>query len=229
MTTEPTYHNVTQGTDEWHALRCGIVTASAMNAIMTPTLKLADNDKTRAHVWEIAAQRINQYTEPTYLGDHMLRGMVDEVTARDLYSAHFEPVEEVGFITRAIGVVNVGYSPDGACVMSSGGIEVKSRIQRLQTEVIVSNEIPKEHILQVQFGLLVSGWDFIDYISYSGGMPMWVIRSEPIPAYQDAITEAVVSFEAKVQDVMARYYDRLKGGKVIETERTVMDVMGAIE
>lgn len=91
------------------------------------------------------------------------------------------------------------------------------------------NEIPKEHILQTQGGLLVSKWEFIDYVSYSGGLPLWKIRAEPIAAYQDAITEAVVSFEAKVQDVMARYDDRLKGGKVIETERTVMDVMGAIE
>lgn len=227
--TEPTYHNVTQGTDEWHALRCGIVTASELNLILTPTLKLADNDKMRKHVWEIAAQRITKYTEPTYIGDAMLRGKADEITARDLYTQHFEPVEEVGFITRVIEGVTVGFSPDGKLIMRDAGIEVKSRDQKFQVEVVASNEIPKEHILQTQGGLLVSGWDFIDYISYSGGMPMWVIRSEPIAAYQDAITEAVVSFEAKVQDVMARYYDRLKGGKVIETERTVMDVMGAIE
>jgi predicted phage-related endonuclease len=224
-----THHNVEQGTPEWHALRCGIVTASAMNAIMTPSLKLADNDKTRAHVWEIAAQRINKYTEPTYMNHHMMRGHVDEVISRDLYSEHFEPVQEVGFITREIDGVKVGYSPDGACILSNGGIECKSRIQRLQTEVIVSNEIPKEHILQVQFGLLVSGWDFIDYISYCGGMPMWVIRSTPDERYQTAIRDAILSFEEKVLDVIASYRMRLAGAnKLLNTERVEYDVEQAI-
>lgn len=218
-------HDVEQGSPEWHAARNGILTASEMNLALTPTLKPSNNEKTRQHVYELAAQRITEYTEPRYIGDDMLRGHADEIKARDKYSEHYEPVQEIGFITRDVapGVV-IGYSPDGACVVTNGGIECKSRIQKYQTEVIISNEIPKDHVLQVQTGLLITGWDFIDYISYCGGMPMWVIRCYPIPEYQAAILSAAIDFEQQIKDKVDAYNKNVKAAKVlIETERENME------
>lgn len=214
-----TIYDVEQGSDEWHELRCGLLTASAIKSIVTPTLKLANNDKTRQHVYEIAAQRISGYTEPTFYNDHMLRGHVDEVKARDLYSERIAPVEERGIITRDIGGVTVGYSPDGVGVFGNFGIEVKSRIQKYQIETIISNEVPSEYMLQIQTGLLVTGWDYMDYISYSGGLPMWIIRCEPIEKYREAITEAAIEFERQVTAKIDEYHDRLATVDVIETER----------
>ena len=70
-----TYHdNVIQGSDEWLAIRCGKLTASEMKHVLTPTLKIADNDKTRAHVFELLFQRITGYVEPQYVSDAMLPG-----------------------------------------------------------------------------------------------------------------------------------------------------------
>ena len=213
-------HDVDQGTDEWHQARNGLLTASEVKLILTPTLNIANNEKTRAHVWELAAQRISGYTEPTYIGDEMLRGHVDEVKARELYSDNYDPVEEIGFVTRDIGGCVVGYSPDGSGVIGDFGIEVKSRRQKFQVETICTNEIPIEHMLQIQSGLLVTGWDYISYVSYSGGLPMWRIDSEPIEEYQEAITEAALGFEKQVQEKMFEYQERLaKAGVVIETER----------
>ena len=219
-------HDVEQGTDEWLAARNGLLTASEMHLCLTPTLKVADNDKTRAHVYEIAAQRINNYTEPTYIGDAMLRGHVDEITSRDLYSDNYSPVEELGFITRDIGGCVIGYSPDGSGLFDPFGIECKSRIQKHHLKTIIDNEVPIEYKLQVQTGLLVTGWDYMDYISYSGGMPMWVIRCDPDNKYQDAIQEVAVSFEKKVLDVIEEYGNRLaSAGNVIQTEREeVMEI-----
>jgi hypothetical protein len=68
-----------QGSESWLQARSGLLTASEVKLILTPTLKIANNDKTRAHVWEIAAQRITEYVEPRYIGDEMLRGHEDEV------------------------------------------------------------------------------------------------------------------------------------------------------
>lgn len=213
-------HNVEQGTPEWHEARNGLLTASEVNLILTPTLKASNNDKTRKHVYELAGQRLTGYTEPQYISDDMIRGHVDEIKARSAYSEYYEPVEEIGFITRNIGGVTIGYSPDGAGVLGNFGIECKSRMQKYQTEVITSNEIPTEHMLQLQTGLLVTGWDYIDYISYCGGMPMWVIRCERDEKYQEAIVEAALGFEKQVQEKMFEYQERLaKVGVVIETER----------
>ena len=212
-------HNVTQGSEEWHQSRNGLITASEVNLILTPTLKPANNEKTRAHIYELAAQRISGYTEPSYIGDDMLRGHEDELIARELYSDNYAPVQEGTFLTREIDGVTIGYSPDGFGILDEFGIEIKSRRQKFQIEVITSNEIPKEHILQVQTGLLVTGWEYIDYISYCGGLPMWVIRCYPIREYQDAILAAAKEAEVKIAGVIEEYRKRLDGGKVIETER----------
>ena len=71
-----TYHrDLLQGSESWLQARCGLLTASEMNRILTPTLKAASNDKERAHLFELLAQRITGYVEPHYVTDDMLRGM----------------------------------------------------------------------------------------------------------------------------------------------------------
>ena len=220
MHQEAKIYDVEQGSDEWHEARNGILTASEIKHILTPTLKIANNEKTRMHVWEIAAQRISGFTEPTFIGWNGERGHIDEIKAIEAYNENVAPVTSMGFITREIEGVTIGYSPDAAGIMGGFGIECKSRLQKYQVEVVTSNEVPKEHMLQVQTGLLVTGWDYIDYISYSGGMPMWVIQCEPIKEYQDAIASAAIEFEEKVKEKMQEYYDRLSTVPVlIETER----------
>jgi hypothetical protein len=223
MTIE-TFRDMDQGSEEWLQARNGIITASEMNLILTPTLKASNNEKTRAHVWEIAAQRINGYTEPSFIGSNGYRGHSDEVIARQLYSERVEPLEEVGFYTRDFGAFKIGYSPDGVTVLSNGGIEAKSRLMKFQTEVIVTNEVPTDHKLQIQTGLLVTEWDWMDYVSFCGGMPMWVIRVFPDPVYQAAIIDAATDFEAKVQEQVLAYQDRIAGAVLIETERQSHDV-----
>jgi putative phage-type endonuclease len=175
-----TYHDdLIQGSEEWHQARCGLITASEMKLILTPTLKVANNDKTRAHVWELAAQRITGYVEPTYIGEAMLRGHEDEILARALYSEHFAPVTEVGFVTNDEWGFTLGASPDGL-VGDDGLIECKSRIQKYQVQTIVEHyraaTIPDEFALQVQTALLVTGRKWCDLISYSGGLPMTAMR-----------------------------------------------------
>ena len=213
-------HPAEQGSDEWHQARNGLLTASEMNLALTPTLKAADNAKTRAHVYELAAQRITGHTEAQYVSDEMLTGHVNEVIARDLYSDAYEPVEELGFITRDFGGFTIGYSPDGGCIMSPRGIEIKSRRQKFMVQTVIDGVVPVEHMLQVQTGLLVTGWEEIAFITYCGGMPLSVIDCKPSQKYQDAILKAAEDFEVRVVDVIARYEERVAAyDVVIETER----------
>lgn len=215
-----TYHrDLVQGSDEWLAQRCGILTASEMHKIITPTLKIANNDKTRAHAFELAFQRLTGFVEPQYVSDAMLRGQEDEIHARAAYEEHYAPVEEVGFVTNTALGFTLGYSPDGL-VGDDGLIECKSRAGRFQVQTIASDEVPDEYTLQLQTGLLVTGRKWIDFISYSGGLPMFVKRVEPDPAVQEAIIAAASGFEARVAEVIAEYRATLTTmPKVIETER----------
>lgn len=215
------YKDLIQGSDEWLAARCGLLTASEVKLILTPTLKNAKNDKQRAHVFEIAAQRITGFTEPAYINDDMLRGHHDEVLARRKYEEErIEIVENVGFITSDDLGFLIGYSPDGL-IGEDGLVEIKSRRQKLQIETILNNAVPEEHWLQVQTGLMVTGRKWIDYISYCAGLPMCVIRVYPDDETIAAIKEAAIAFEDSVSEMVKKYNDMLsdKAYSLYPTER----------
>lgn len=216
-----TYHpNLIQGEQAWMDIRRGRICASEMSKVLTPTLKIADNADTRSHVYELAAQRLTGYTEPTYFGDEMLRGVTEEPLARQLYHDNFNPVTECGFITNDNHGFTIGYSPDGL-VGDDGLIEIKSRRAKFQVQSIVEGEVSKEHVLQIQTGLLVTGRKFCDYVSYHGGMPLWPIRAYPDEAIHEAIIAACGAFEAKVAKVVNAYHERLLTEKWVMTERLV--------
>lgn len=221
------YHpEVTQGSDEWLAMRCGLLTASEMKHVITPTLKAANNDKTRAHLYELLAQRITRYVEPMYVSDDMLRGVEDEFYARQAYAEHHAPVEQVGFVTNDRWGFTIGYSPDGL-VGKDGLIEIKSRRQKYQVQTIIENltggTIPADYVMQAQTGLLVSEREWLDFISYSGGLPMCVVRVWPDDAVQGAIIEAAAAFEAKLAECLEIYRDASAG--LVPTERRIMQEM----
>lgn len=213
-----------QGSDEWLAARRGHLTASEMKLIVTPTLKPASNDKERAHLYELLAQRITGYVEPAYISDDMLRGQEEEFYARQAYAEHYAPVQEVGFITNDKWGFTIGYSPDGL-VGDDGLIECKSRRQKYQIQTIVDDEVPADYMIQLQTGLLVSERKWIDFISYSGGLPMFVKRVEPIPEYHEAIIAAATAFEERLADKHLAYLSTLAARKLIPTERRVEQEM----
>ena len=217
----PVIHaDLIQGSDEWLQARCGVITASEMKHLLTvKSLKAADNEKTRQHVYELLFQRITGFVEPQYVSDAMLRGQEDEIYARAAYEEHCAPVTETGFITNDKWGFKLGYSPDGL-IGDDGLIEIKSRAGKYQVQTIAENEVPEEYVLQLQTGLLVSERKWIDFISYSGGLPMFIKRVEPDPLIQGAIIAACTAFEAKLAAKEQDYRTTLTSmPKVIETER----------
>jgi hypothetical protein len=220
-----------QGSEEWFAARCGLLTASEMKLIVTPaTLKAASNDKERSHLYELLAQRITKYVEPHYVGDDMLRGYEDEIEARNLYSERFARVEQVGFITNDRWGYTIGYSPDGL-VGEHGQLECKSRRQKYHVQHLVEdvcgNTVPADFLIQVQTGLLVSERQWCDLTLYCGGLHMAVIRAHPDPKVQDAIVSAAGAFEKRLAERLQQYRDALvaEGTRLIPTERKVEEEM----
>lgn len=222
------YDDFIQGSDEWHAVRCGMLTASEMRLIITPTLKAANNEKEKSHMYELLAQRVTKYVEPRYVNDDMLRGSEDENEALRLYLVNYAPVKCVGFITNNKWGFTLGYSPDAICG-DNGIIEVKSRRQKFQMETYINNVLqglaPPEFMIQIQAGLLVSERGWCDFISYSGGLPMAVIRVYPDQKIQDAILEAASNFEDRIKAAHERYIDLIGLVKMIPTERRIVQEM----
>jgi hypothetical protein len=219
------HHDLIQGSEEWAAARCGLLTASEIKLILTPTLKIADNDKTRAHVWELLAQRITRHVEPAYVSDDMLRGQEDEIEARALYAQHYAPTQECGFITNDRWGFTLGYSPD-ALIGDDGLLECKSRRQKYQVETIAGRIMPDDFLFQVQTGLLVSERKWLDFVSFSGGLPMLTLRMLPDQEIQAAIVEAATKFEARLAQKWAEYrLTMASDARLIPTERRIIKEM----
>lgn len=189
---------------------------STAAASRPPTISPAANDYTRALTLLLVAERITGYVEPTYQSDDMVRGMLDEPLARELYSEHHAPTRESGFMVRDDWGWKLGYSPDGL-VGDDGLIEVKSRRQKKHLQTILAGEVPQENMAQMQCGLLVSGRRWCDYVSFCGGMPLWVKRVEPDLRWSDAIVAAVEHFERSAAEMISAYHAAVEG--LPQTER----------
>lgn len=251
--------DVDQRTPAWYEARCGLVTASAMNSLVTvaspdastvacpscevrfgpciskaakmptliktihperiaaagalpPVYSPADNDASRALILALAAERITKAVEDTFVTHDMWRGVDAEPYARDLYAEHCtkEPVTEVGFMIRDFDGFSIGFSPDGL-VGDDGLIEIKAPRRKGHLSTVVSNEVPAHHMAQLQTGLLVSGRDWIDFVSYAGGMHLWPKRVTPDPAWQAAILAAAQKAEQAINEHVATYEQAVEG------------------
>lgn len=255
-----------QGTDEWLAVRRGIVTASVVGQLISvrkltaaevdcpacespanepcaskvkvgaviksfhperidsarenpvTVIEPATGDTARGLALLLAAERITGWTDPTFISDDMLRGVNDEPIARAKYAECYAPVDECGFMVEGKWGFQIGYSPDGV-VGGDGLIEVKSRRAKVQLATILADEVPAENMAQLQCGLLVSGREWIDYVSYCGGMPLWPKRVYPQQEWFDAIIAAVQGFENTVAEMISTYRSSIVGLPI--TERTI--------
>jgi hypothetical protein len=220
--------DIEQGSAEWEHLRRGMITASTVGQLVTPsTLKPASNPASRALAALLVAERVTGWTEPTYLSGEMARGIEDEPLARGLYAETTGvTVTQLGFMTRTEEWGTLGFSPDGM-VGDVGLIECKSRSPKKQLATILADAVPAENVMQCQAGLLVSGRAWLDYVSFCGGMPLYVKRVYPDPEAHEAIKGAVASFELAAADMEGRYWAAVKG--LPETERVERDTIARIE
>jgi len=260
------FREVEQRTDEWYALRLGMVTASAVGTLITarpadpvavgcpqchadagePCVSMArkaptpikgshepramealslppvyvpsTGDTAKALTHALVAERINGWPDEMFVNADMWRGITDEPLARDHYSKHVAPVTECGYITLEDSGITIGCSPDGL-VGDDGLIEIKSRRPKAHLRTILNDAVPSENMAQCQAALMVSGRKWLDYVSWCGGMPMWVIRIYPDRDWRIAIREAVLAFEETAAELVATYNERTAG--LPATERAI--------
>ncbi|WP_336790387.1 YqaJ viral recombinase family protein [Gordonia malaquae] len=193
--------------------------AAVARSQSSPTIiEAASNETSRDITVRLAAERITGRIDPVFVTDDMWRGTVEEPLARDKYHHNYAPVRELGFMVRDIGGARIGYSPDGLVDDGNGLIEIKSRRPKKHVKTVVADTAPIENMAQMQTGLLVSGRDWCDYISYSGGMAMWVKRVFPDPRWQKAIVDAARRAENGITETVRVYAAATEG--LVMTELT---------
>lgn len=205
------FDQLEQGTDDWLAARCGLVTASTIGKLITPsTLKPASNDTARSLIETLVIESITGRVEYVHPNAAMARGTRDEPWARHEYEKHTgQDVQEVGFIRYDGPDYTLGYSPDGL-VGDDGLIEIKSRSPRIQMQTIIADKVPVANMAQIQTGLLVTGRKWLDYISYSSGMPLYVKRVYPDQKWFAAIEQTMWQFAGASSSLRAKYAEVAK-------------------
>ena len=193
----------------YHPERC------AITAEMPHEITVADNDTSRSLTATLAAERVTGFTEDTPMSRDMYRGVWSEPLARDLYSGHYQQAVETGFMRRDEDGWTLGYSPDGL-VADDGLIEIKAPRSKTQFLTAITDEVPAHYMAQCQSGLLVSGRKWIDFVSYVGGMHIYVKRVTPDPAWFAAIEAACRRFETNAAALVATYSKRVEGRPVAE-------------
>jgi predicted phage-related endonuclease len=216
------YEDLDQRSEEWYAARCGLVTASAVGRLITPALKVASNDDSRRLTAALVAERITGQVDPTFVNADMWRGIEAEQFAREKYSEHYTEAIECGFMRRDEPKCSLGFSPDGV-VGDDGLIEIKAPRAKEHLRTILADEVPAGYMAQLQAGLLVSGRQWIDYVSFYGGMPLYVKRVLRDPLWSKVIVAAVKHFEETAREMESAYRSAVKGLPM--TERLDLEIV----
>lgn len=167
-----------QGSPEWLQGRAGLTTASMFGEAIG-RLKKASGDK-KAGDWTDKAEQIAAETalelitgQPwgdTFQNYAMRRGSEEEWNAREAYMRKYDlDVTESGIAISPDR--QFGYSTDGeverkGADSARGGIEIKTPLNGLKLLRMLESGDTGEYEHQMQGGMWLCGWDFIDYIMW---------------------------------------------------------------
>jgi predicted phage-related endonuclease len=200
-----------QGSEEWIQARLGIPTASEFHTVMAIGKGGGESKTRRTYMLKLAGEILTGEQMDSYSNHHMERGKVMEDEARDLYAFMKDASPEcVGFIRNG----QKGCSPD-SLVGDDGMLEIKTKLPHLQVDCLLADRLPPEHKAQCQGALWVAERQWIDFVSYWPGLPMFVFREERDEEYIAKIAAAVDEFNAELAHAVARVR-RLQGQPALE-------------
>jgi len=192
--------NCEQGSVEWFAARAGIPTASEFDTVMAKGKGGGESKTRRTYMLKLIGERLTGEPMQHFSNAHTERGHEMEPEARDLYVMLTEiDVERVGFIRRG----NAGCSPD-SLIGNDGMLEIKTKLPHLQLDVILSDELPSEHRAQCQGQLWIAEREWVDFVSYWPGLPLFAKRVFRDEDYIKKLAEAVRVFNDELEETMAK-------------------------
>lgn len=209
----------TQGSDEWLDARLGIVTASELDALISPLWKARTGEGVKTYLAKKIAERWRGAPLNTYHGGSMEQGSLREDEAFSWYELDQDvTVRKVGFILADDG--KIGCSPDG--LMDDGGLEIKCPEPHTHVGWLLDGELPAEHRAQVHGGMLVTGLPRWRFMSYCRGFPPLLLTIESDPVVQKAIRDAVAVFQTRLDEAWAAIEKR-NGGPPAKHEPAPLD------
>ena len=201
FTTEDRIEAIQQGSEAWHQMRLGKVTASRVADLLAKT-KTGPSASRGNYLIELALQRVTKTIEESYTNAAMEWGTQTEPQARVAYevkTGNF--VDQVAFIDHPT-IAGFGCSPDGI-VGSDGLIEIKCPNSATHWSYIKANEPPNKYFIQMQAQMAVTGAKWCDFVSFDPRMPersqLLVVRVMRDPEYILYMEAEISSFLKEVE------------------------------
>lgn len=204
---------IEQGTPEWHALRCGKVTASRVADVMRSGRGGKPSASRARYMGELVTERLTGNPTQTFKSADMQWGAETEDEARAAYSFIYSaPVQPVAFVDHPT-VEMAGASPDGL-VSDYGLVEIKCPASHTHIETLLGAPIAPDYITQMQWQMACTARRWCDYVSYDPRMPdemrLHVVRvARDDDAIAHMITE-VVGFNREVAATIEKLQTRFK-------------------
>lgn len=205
---------IVQGSAEWHALRCGKVTASRVADVIART-KTGWGASRANYAAELIAERLTGVATEGFTNAAMQWGTDQEPNARMAYEfLHDVAVEQVAFV-RHPTIEDAGASPDGL-VGERGLLEIKCPNTATHIDTLIKHEIPAKYITQMMWQMACTGREWCDFVSYDPRLPesmqLFVKRVQRDQDVIDELEREVLAFlieevETKV-DALRRLYEQ---------------------
>ncbi len=159
-----TYLDVIQRSPEWIKARNGLVTASRLGDWMAVGVKGQPLKSRLDYEKEIAYEREFGVSFQKFVNDAMLAG----TEAEPFIKTQYELI--TGNTIAPVGVFvsdRFAATPDGL-VNDDGLFEAKWLFDTSFSDILVTGEVPEEHLLQIQGQLWASGRKWCDYAAVNG-------------------------------------------------------------
>ena len=185
------YHQCEQRTPEWHALRRGVVTASDVHRIVTPTGRLSSQAPDYAHRLLAEMMLGKELDNPET--EWMTRGIALEDSAWNSYEMiNSVETDRGGFVTDDSG--RLGCSPD-RLIGKDGILELKCPAPNNVIGYLLDpNSLHSEKKPQIQMQLLICEREYCDLMAYHPEMPPVIVRCKRDDIYIKTLSTALSAF-----------------------------------
>ena len=159
------YVDCEQGTDEWHAARLAVTTASRAKDACDKLKNGEPSQKAIGYAAQVAMERVSCVScDDVFVNFAMRRGTELEPIARSAYETHTgNMVEESGIYLTDDRLF--GYSSDGV-IGSDGLIEIKCPNSPLIVINMWRDGDLSDYMHQIQMGLWLTGRKWLDFVMF---------------------------------------------------------------
>lgn len=197
---------IEQGSPEWHAQRCGKVTASKIADMMAKT-KTGWGASRANYRAQLVAERLTGIVADGYTNAAMEWGKEKEAEAADAYAFYSNhQVSLCEFVTHP-EISMSGASPD-RYVGDEGLVEIKCPNTATHIDTLLGGSVPGKYVLQMQWQMACTGRQWCDFASYDPRMPedmrLFVRRLERDDEQIAEITKEVRAFLAEIDATVAQ-------------------------